>query len=668
MIILLSYLISLTLSAITVEGNKLIVTDPDSNSLKYGSLSGHETATSCEITSTTQVTIGQQTFQALTALTQVTITAPKVTLDQQAFQQSGNSGSIIINATETVTIGKDAFISATLGGIEIYAGQDIKLGQQAFQQITKAANLTLLAGGTIDVGLDCFITSPIEAVNIIARGNVTLQQQSFQQCTQITNLYIESKEGGIVLAITSFIAAAIEEVTLISNLDVVIGQQAMQQVANFDKLTVITNGSFIAGKDAFISSSIKEFYINSNGNVTFEQQAYQQTKRLNNFTIIANGTIEFGITSFISSNVGSIVLTTTGPVNFGQQSFQECINLTSVVIHTPANVTFGNSCFINSQIENLNVTSTNKTEKSGALLLEDTNTITFEQQSFSDCNELKNVDVNTNGNVDIGSSTFSDSKSLSYVNVHADGKATVGDNAFAGCSALKSGATIDAPTKDVSQNAYGNGGSGNGGGKKKKSGSSHKDDDDDDDDESSAKTLGNIKINSVYLGTSPNIYVNLNIFVKLMRNARKLLGHVVPPPDFIHSAIWVGEKEPTDNTLGAIFVYGKYWNKHKLDSYLEKDGAKAFVMSFGEFKQRYPSIDPVKLNTNKNMKLFKFIKEVKRSGNWGAKDYNWPTNNCQHFTAKLIDILHATRNQPTNEDWINLPKPVMNSLKSNENN
>ncbi|KAK8850279.1 hypothetical protein M9Y10_018408 [Tritrichomonas musculus] len=667
MIILLSYLASIAFSAITADGTKLIITDPDSNSLKYGSLAGHETATSCEITSTTQVTIGQQTFQALTALTKVTITAPKVTLENQAFQQSGNSGSIIINATETVTIGKDAFISATLGGIEIYAGQNILLGQQAFQQITKAANLTLVAGGIIDVGLDCFITSPIEAVKMIATGNVTLQQQSFQQCTQITNLYIESKQGGIVLAISSFIAAAIQEVTLISNLDVVIAQQAMQQVANFDKLTVITNGSFVAGEDAFISSSIKEFFIHSNGNVTFEQQAYQQTKRLNNFTIIANGTIDFGITSFISSNVGSIVLTSTGPIIFGQQSFQGCINLTSVVIHTPSNVTLGDSCFISSQIENLNITSTNTTENSGALLLADANTISFEKNSFSQCNQLKNVNVNTNGNVDIGAGTFSDSKSLSNVHVHAGGKATIGDNAFSGCSALKSGANIDASEKVESPNAYGDGGSGGGSSdKKKKSGSSHKDNDDD--DESSAKTLGNIKINSVYLGTSPNIVVNLNIFVKLMRNARRLFGHVVPAPDFIHSAIWVGEKEPSDDTLGAIFVYGKYWNKHNLDSYLGQDGAKAFVMSFGEFKQRYPSIDPVKLNTKRKMNLFDFIKEVKGSGNWGAKDYNWPTNNCQHFTAKLVDILHATRNEPNNNDWIDIPKPIMKSLKANENN
>ena len=86
-----------------------------------------------------------------------------------------------------------------------------------------------------------------------------------------------------------------------------------------------------------------------------------------------------------------------------------------------------------------------------------------------------------------------------------------------------------------------------------------------------------------------------------------------------------------------------------------------------EFKQRYPAIDPMKLNPNRKMKLFDFIEEVQNSGNWRASDYNWPTNNCQHFTSKLINILKATRNDPNNNDWIDLPKPVLNSLKHNEN-
>ena len=64
--------------------------------------------------------------------------------------------------------------------------------------------------------------------------------------------------------------------------------------------------------------------------------------------------------------------------------------------------------------------------------------------------------------------------------------------------------------------------------------------------------------------------------------------------------------------------------------------------------------------------MFDFIDLVKKSGNWRVKDYNWPTNNCQHFTAKLIDILKATRANPDGNDWMDLPKQVLSSLQSNE--
>ena len=201
--------------------------------------------------------------------------------------------------------------------------------------------------------------------------------------------------------------------------------------------------------------------------------------------------------------------------------------------------------------------------------------------------------------------------------------------------------------------------------KKKSHGSSHKNDDDD--SKSSSKILGDFEIKSVYLGASPNIYYNFNIFASLMRKARKVFGHVIPPPDFVHSAIWVGsEKDVTDDSIGAIFVYGKYWNKHNSPIYLSQDGAKSYVMTLREFKEMYPSIAPMKLNAHKKINLFEFIEKAKISGKWNARDYNWPTNNCQHFTAKLINILKATRSTPDNSDWIELPKSILNSLQLNE--
>lgn len=89
-------------------------------------------------------------------------------------------------------------------------------------------------------------------------------------------------------------------------------------------------------------------------------------------------------------------------------------------------------------------------------------------------------------------------------------------------------------------------------------------------------------------------------------------------------------------------------------------------MTLREFKEKYPSIDPYKLHTNLKLKLFDFIEDIKMSGKWTVYDYNWPTNNCQHFTAKLIELLHATRIHPKNDDWMNLPKIILHSLEENE--
>ena len=200
----------------------------------------------------------------------------------------------------------------------------------------------------------------------------------------------------------------------------------------------------------------------------------------------------------------------------------------------------------------------------------------------------------------------------------------------------------------------------------KKGGGSSSNKDDDDDSEKSAKSLGNIEVKHAYLGTSPNVRLNLNFFVKLMKKVRLLFGAVVPAPEFVHSAVWVGQDASSDDSVGALFVYGKYWNRKNLNSYIGRDGAKAFVMTLREFKQRYPSIEPIKLDVNEKVKMFDFIEKVEKSGNWRASDYNWPTNNCQHFTAKVIEILKATRASPATNDWMDLPKQVLNSLKSNE--
>ena len=240
----------------------------------------------------------------------------------------------------------------------------------------------------------------------------------------------------------------------------------------------------------------------------------------------------------------------------------------------------------------------------------------------------------------------------------ADKKIHIGNNAFNYCN-QDADISVEAPEIDASNCARG-------GSCKKRKTSGCSPDEYDKYQNSGAISLGNINISIAYLGLSPTIYVNLNFFIQIMKKARQFLGHIIPPPELVHSAIWVGESDASDDNIGAIFVYGRYFNKIKSQAYLSEDGAKAYVMTLREFKEKYPSTDPIKLNPHKEIKLHEFINEVQVSGKWGAKDYNWPTNNCQHFTAKLIDLLQATRNAANKDDWIELPKPILQSLKSNE--
>lgn len=73
----------------------------------------------------------------------------------------------------------------------------------------------------------------------------------------------------------------------------------------------------------------------------------------------------------------------------------------------------------------------------------------------------------------------------------------------------------------------------------------------------SARSLGNMEIKSAYLGTSPNIIVNLNFVYSFMRRVRKAFGRAVPSPEIVHSAI-----NSTDKSVGALFTYGRYTKEH----------------------------------------------------------------------------------------------------------
>lgn len=181
----------------------------------------------------------------------------------------------------------------------------------------------------------------------------------------------------------------------------------------------------------------------------------------------------------------------------------------------------------------------------------------------------------------------------------------------------------------------------------------------------SSKILGNFNIKNIYIGAS--FVFDFDIGYSLMHNARKTIGHYIPAPNFLHPAIWVGSGDATDEeSLGVVFVYGKYYPEDDNDDFILKDGLKSFSLSFKDFKAKYDAFDPVKLIPQRKINVFDFINEVKSNGNWNAKDYKWNRNNCQHFVTKCLSILHAVRFLPNENDWINIPSKILKELKLNE--
>lgn len=190
----------------------------------------------------------------------------------------------------------------------------------------------------------------------------------------------------------------------------------------------------------------------------------------------------------------------------------------------------------------------------------------------------------------------------------------------------------------------------------------------DDDDERSAKrssyTLPNFRIKEVYVGAST--ILNFSLCFKMMSKARRTLGKIIPPPNFLHTAIWVGPAHSNNQTLGAILVYGKYSSKFDDRTYLSKDGARSYVMSLHEFIEYFDYCNVKKLESQRNIHLHEFINEVKNSGTWNIDKYHWPTNNCQHFTANCLNILKSTRKVANQNDWANFPSSIYKALKKNE--
>lgn len=335
-----------------------------------------------------------------------------------------------------------------------------------------------------------------------------------------------------------------------------------------------------------------------------------------------------------SSTCKNGVLTITGrQMDIGSSFIKSCPDATSLIV-TGSQNEIKKGAFSNSNLVTVSVTGNQVDIKSGA---------------FEGCTKLKAVSA-TGSQLTVERNAFKDCTALESAHVSGT-QAEIKNYAFCGCTNLNSVSCTGTQSEVGDKYDQCGGGSSSGS---------------DSDSGLSARSLGNMEIKSAYLGTSPNIIVNLNFVYSFMRRVRKAFGRAVPSPEIVHSAIWVGEANPTDKSVGALFTYGRYTNKQKSKAFLWEDGAKGYALTFKEFKEKFNAATPMKLKVQKNIKLLDFINQMETNGNWGFKDYNWPTNNCQHFTAKIINVLGATRASPNENDWMDLPKIVFDSLKSNE--
>ena len=177
---------------------------------------------------------------------------------------------------------------------------------------------------------------------------------------------------------------------------------------------------------------------------------------------------------------------------------------------------------------------------------------------------------------------------------------------------------------------------------------------------SCASDLGDFVVKAVYLGG--NACLDFEPGYQMMRAARRLFGKRIPAPNFQHTAIWFGENDAGDDSVGAILVYGEYYNYNRDPTYLSCDGARSFVMTLGEFKQMFRSFPVKKMQPGRNLSISRLLQEVTDSGDWTVDDYNWITNNCQHFTAAVLNVLEAKRNFAQENDWAQIPPPIMKTI------
>lgn len=364
----------------------------------------------------------------------------------------------------------------------------------------------------------------------------------------------------------------------------------------------------------------------------FGKQSFENSQ-INDIALCAN-VINFDRLSFHFSTLNKVDID-ANTTNFGMYSFKG---------------THFSSIYNNFKIESTTVNfykNSFKNSEISLLEIKDVNYVNIGKNAFESCTKLIEVKIIANINISIEYNAFLNCSELKHINLFSNDSLYIDAGVFCGCTEIKTYEIIGNKIENENENSN----------KCVK--------DPNPDSRESARVLGDMTIETVYLGTTPDIYFNLQFFVSFMKKLRKIFGKVIPSPELLHSAIWVGPKNAEDDSIGANFVYGKYYNKNNNTIFLWKDGAKGYTLKLREFKKKYHAIEPIKLNIKRKIKINEFIKEIQKSGKWSADDY-WFTNTCQHFTSKLIDILQASRVAPADDDWFDLPRPILNSLKSNE--
>jgi hypothetical protein len=106
---------------------------------------------------------------------------------------------------------------------------------------------------------------------------------------------------------------------------------------------------------------------------------------------------------------------------------------------------------------------------------------------------------------------------------------------------------------------------------------------------------------------------------------------------FYHTALWVG----TDRPVGFLLHYGAYYPRTDNESrlFFEGDGATFRPMTIAQFERAYASGDLRELRVRNPMPLGELWQKVSEDGPWTVKAYGWAAHNCQHFTAKVKDVL-----------------------------